>query len=790
MTFVLLGACAAAWAQAPIVERLSAEYAAREERIKAISDQLDAGEVPDAVLESDLRTLLDYQDRFESNAQVLGAALKVPTASLQELGPPPAIGATPESDAVATLRKSLNDDISRLTGLIKQAELDRGNVDRLIRRIRELKGSQFLSQLRARGMSPFSSKFWTDAAADMPPVLGALRDHVGAWWQHQRESGRWRADLAVLFAALAGAAAILLSPRWSRWRAFEAARHANPTPSATEQRRRVAFMAISRGVLAGAAGALLYAAAMDVGLVGGAEQVLALRVWIGFAALIVVWNFARSAFSPRDERWRTADVGSRAASPLCWICVAIFCLFLVDRILAAGFERAGAGPQLYLTVQAVSSGLSVVLLLLFIGIVQRQWVGEDRKSRSTPPATGGTPRPEHPWRELLLSAGRVLAILILVANALAYVALAGFVYHRFVLLGLFLVVLHSARVLTLWALSALPFVAATPADTTERDQEKRRLGLWLRIAVDVALMASSIPLFLLTVGYGWLDLQSWLGVLDAGVRVGAVSLSFGNILAAVLVFLAISIGTRWATSIADRRILARTRIDTGERNSIVVLIKYAGIVLAFLAAFAIAGVSFSKLMIVAGGLSVGIGLDLQSVVNNFVSGLILLFERPIKIGDWVEVSSGEGYVKHIGPRATEIETFDRASIIIPNADLVTSTVQNWFYKNRIGRIRVAVGVGYGSDPEQVRSILLDCAAKNEAVMTSPKPQVRWMDFGDSSLDFELRAYIGNYDNALIVRSDLRFAIFKALTDAGIELPFPQRDLHIRSDDTKGNHPPA
>ena len=790
MTVVLLGTCAAASAQAPSVDRLSAEYAAREERIKQISDQLDTGDVPDAALQSDLRTLLEYQDQLERSAQVLGAALKAPTASLKELGPPPAKDAPPESDAVATLRKSLNDDIARLTGLVKQAEINRGQVERLINRIRDLQGTRFLTQLGERSASPLSSKFWTDAAADIPPVLRDQRDHLTAWWGHQKESGRWPADLGLLAASLAGAVAVLLLPRWSRWRAFEAAKRENPTPSAMDKRRRVAFMAISRGVLAAAAGALLYAAAMEVGLVREAEQVLALRIWIGLAALTLVWNFARSALSPRDERWRTAQVGSRAAGPLCWIGVAIFCLFLVDRVLAAGFELAGAGPQLPLAVQAVSSGLSMVLLLLSIGIVQGPRAGKVRKTGSTPPAAGATPRPEHPRRELLLSAGRVLAILILAANALAYVALAGFVFHRFVLMGLFLILIYSARVLTLWALSALPFVAATPADTTERDQEKRRLGLWLRVAVDVALLALAIPAFVLTVGYGWLDLQSWLGVLDAGVRIGAVSLSFQNILAAALAFLAISIGTRWATSIADKRFLARTSLDTGKRNSIVVLIKYAGIVLAFLVAFAIAGVSLSKLMIVAGGLSVGIGLGLQGVVNNFVSGLILLFERPIKIGDWVEVSAGQGYVKHIGPRATEIETFDRASIIIPNAELVTSAVQNWFYKNRIGRVNVAVGVGYGADPERVRDLLLGCAANNHSVMASPEPQVRWMDFGDSSLDFELRAYIANYDNALIVRSDLRFAIFKALTDAGIEIPFPQRDLHIRSDDTKGDPAPA
>jgi small-conductance mechanosensitive channel len=112
-------------------------------------------------------------------------------------------------------------------------------------------------------------------------------------------------------------------------------------------------------------------------------------------------------------------------------------------------------------------------------------------------------------------------------------------------------------------------------------------------------------------------------------------------------------------------------------------------------------------------------------------------------------------------------------------------VQNWFHKNRIGRIQVAVGVSYSADPEQVRAILLDCAQKNASVMNSPPAFVVWQDFGDSSLDFELRAYIWNYDNALQARSDLRFAIFKALKDAGVEIPFPQRDLHIRSDSTKG-----
>jgi small-conductance mechanosensitive channel len=438
------------------------------------------------------------------------------------------------------------------------------------------------------------------------------------------------------------------------------------------------------------------------------------------------------------------------------------------------------------------------LLWVFIGIRQRLLdakdttrspvprPGPDTQPGSAPPVAGPPRKPKHPWRDLVLSAGRLLAMLILATSALSYVALSGFVFHRFVLLMLFVILFYSARVLTLWALSVLPFVAETPADTTQHDQEKRRLGLWLRAAVDITLATLGVPAFVFVVGFGWLKMQSVLGLLDASVEIGAVSISFGNILAAVLVFFAITIGTRLATSITDKKILSRTRLDPGERNSIVMLVKYAGIVLALLIALAFAGVGLSRLAIVAGGLSVGIGLGLQGVVNNFVSGLILLFERPIKLGDWIKVSSGEGYVKHIGARATEIETFERASIIIPNADLVTSAVQNWFHKNRIGRVQVTVGVSYDSDPEQVRAILLDCAQKHASIMNSPPPMVIWKDFGDSSLLFELRAFIWNYDNCVLVPSDLRFAIFKALKDAGIEIPFPQRDLHIRTDSTKAS----
>ncbi len=212
-----------------------------------------------------------------------------------------------------------------------------------------------------------------------------------------------------------------------------------------------------------------------------------------------------------------------------------------------------------------------------------------------------------------------------------------------------------------WELSQLLFAKASRAEAPrdEEESEKETLGFGLKLALDLNLLALSIPVFLLIVGFDWLDLRNLFGLLSSNIRIGAVSFSFTDFLIGVLVFLLVSVGTRWITSVVDRRLLQRIHLDAGARGSIVTLVNYAGVVAAILIALPIVGVSLTKLAIVAGALSVGIGFGLKGIVNDFVSGLILLFERPIKMGDWIVVSSGEGYVKRIGARATMIQTFDR-----------------------------------------------------------------------------------------------------------------------------------
>ena len=241
--------------------------------------------------------------------------------------------------------------------------------------------------------------------------------------------------------------------------------------------------------------------------------------------------------------------------------------------------------------------------------------------------------------------------------------------------------------------------------------------------------------------------------------------------------------SNWLKGRLDNKWLVKTRMETSSREALVTSFGYVAASIAVIVALSVAGISFSNLAIIAGALSVGIGFGLQNVVNNFVSGIILLIERPVRKGDWIVVGNNEGYVESISIRSTTIRTFERADVIVPNSDLISGQVTNWTLGNTWGRAKVDVGVAYGSDIETVIAILLDVANKHPEVFKGkpqlPDPYVLFLNFGDSSLNFELRAIIQDVNRRLHVISDINRAINAEFNKQGIEIPFPQRDIHFR-----------
>lgn len=235
-----------------------------------------------------------------------------------------------------------------------------------------------------------------------------------------------------------------------------------------------------------------------------------------------------------------------------------------------------------------------------------------------------------------------------------------------------------------------------------------------------------------------------------------------------------------ATNILRTRVLSAAGINRGAQEAIAILAKYSLIVIGGLVLLQVWGLELSSLTILASALSIGVGFGLQDIAKNFGSGLVLVFERPIQVGDFIEVGKLNGTVERIGARSTEIRTLDHVSIIVPNSRFLESEVVNWSHRNPISRLHIPVGVSYSANPETVRQILLETVQSHPSVLASPPPSILFKRFGDSSLDFDLLVWTSEPHKQFVTISDLYFDIFKALAEHNIEIPFPQRDLHIRS----------
>ncbi|MGD8613902.1 MAG: mechanosensitive ion channel, partial [Desulfobacterales bacterium] len=314
----------------------------------------------------------------------------------------------------------------------------------------------------------------------------------------------------------------------------------------------------------------------------------------------------------------------------------------------------------------------------------------------------------------------------------------------------------------------------------------RRVTFFIDAAIGGLLLLPGI----LFIWGAYVDLPKAIkGLLALGFNLGDQRISLGLvIISAGLVY-----GSFLVSSVVQKllmeQVLAKRRVQAGVRVSIARLVHYVLIFFGFVVALLALGFEFTKLTIILSALGVGIGFGLQGIVNNFVSGLILLFERPIRMGDFLEIGGNWAEVKNIGLRATTVQTFDQADVIIPNADLVSNQVINWTLSNRRVRLIIPVGVAYGSDISLVMETLMACAKQNSDVAEAPAPQVLFLNFGESALEFELRVWVLEADNRLVVSSALHQEIDRSFRDAKIEIAFPQRDLHLRSlDDSINLHP--
>ena len=420
---------------------------------------------------------------------------------------------------------------------------------------------------------------------------------------------------------------------------------------------------------------------------------------------------------------------------------------------------------------ARSLARSVVRVLLAINIVWVLWLFQHL-----------TGKLRHAWFRYALSLVLLLAV---VADLSGYSNLSGWLFR-----SVFGTLVAMGVVFTFIRLSKDLLISLEYARTPVQQRFRHILGLpeeghlafffWLRVLVTLGFWVLLIWLLILIWDLSTGAVQQMNSYIRDGFMVGELKIVPARVMFALVTLAVLVALTSWGKGLMKTQ-LESSPMERGTREAMTTMAGYVGVLIAIIVSLAMAGIDFANLALIAGALSVGIGFGLQNIVNNFISGLILLFERPIKTGDWIVVGNTEGYVKRIRIRSTQLQTFDRADVIVPNAELITGQVTNWMLSDTTGRARIPIGVAYGTDVQKVKAILLKIADEHPDVLTDgsvPAPFVLFKEFADSSLNFELRCHIRNIDNRLRVVSDINFAIDKAFREAGISIPFPQRDVHI------------
>jgi small-conductance mechanosensitive channel len=749
------------------ITRLSGSIDAAEKSLERIRDS----DADLARLRGEIdQTLAETAKTAEQVRPLLAAARR----QIESLGALPAKDAPPEAPAIAAERERLGTVVSNLDGALKTIDLTDVRARELIRRITELRQSLFARNLFERAQSPLLPHHWRLAAEDLPTTV-EFADYLVVDWL------RAASDVISGLIAAVLAALVAFVGLWFGVRYLERWTHSPPPEGRNfiQRAQRIAWIAPARMVPALAALAILFGSLNYLGLMRLPGGNIVAAILSALVLTLIVGTLIRVVLSPREPALRLVNLTDRAASRISWCLIGLVAVYATDLALAE-IGRAVVVP-LSLTVvrtfviSLVYAGLLTALLLTPFTPQPVPTATSD--AVMLPVTTRLTPW----WLKLPLW---VLTILILATTLLGYLALGRFIAQQLVLSGT-VIVAAGLIYLTIRSVTRTIDQPSNPIGntlTTRLGVTPARLGelAWLaETLLTMLLLLVAIPLVLVQWGFTAADIRDWFARAFFGFEIGQLRISPARILFGILLFIGLVFATRVFQRWLHDRVLQPRRVEAGIANSIETAAGYTGIALSAILAISYAGLDITNIAIVAGALSVGIGFGLQSIVNNFVSGLILLVERPVKVGDAIVVGDQEGNVRRISVRSTEIETANRARLIIPNSELITGRVLNKTHRSLMGRGFVRVGASYTADPEKVLALLLGCAKAHPQVLTEPPPGAVLENFGASSLDFFMWFFVADVSRAGGVQSDLRIAIMKAFKEAGIEIPFAQHDIHLR-----------
>lgn len=691
---------------------------------------------------------------------------------LGQLGAPPAEGQPPEPEVVSSERQALVSKKAEINALLGKAEDQSIRVNRLVNNIGEIRRDLFQSLLTKR--YDVNVELLGEVATAAYAETGRFYRTVSAWLRFVVQY-KWQSMLAATFFALVVAIILLFGGRRLFGDLFD------PDPLEEEpsylSRLSVAFWSTLVPTMAvGAFLSLTYFLYSYFGVLRPDISAMISSLFFVIGIVFFVDRLGRAVFSPNLPNWRLIEVDTRAARLLHWLVFATALFTGVDFFLGSVYEVQSSPLSLTVGESLITTVVTGSLVIL-IGLVKPS-VDED-----------GQPRR---WPKLLRYVLFVLGGVTVVASLLGYLGFARFLAAQIVLTGAVLATMYigflSARAMSDEGAFVNTKFGARLGERFKLDEPTLdQLGLAVSMAVNIFIVIIGLPLIMILWGFQPGDITALVYRLATEIKIGSFSFSLTGVLTGIVVFVIGYFVTRWFQGWLDGSVMARGKVDAGVRNSIRTAVGYAGVALAGLIGVSAAGIDLSNLALVAGALSLGIGFGLQNVVSNFVSGLILLAERPFKAGDWIVAGAVSGTVKKISVRATEIETFQRQTVILPNSELINSAVGNWTHKNRLGRVDIKVNIAYGADVRRAHAIMTEIAKSHPLALKNPEPFVLFLNFGPAALEFEIRLFVADILNQNAILNDIRFAILEAFDRENIEIPSTPRAVVTKAADGEWPH---
>jgi potassium-dependent mechanosensitive channel len=722
-------------------------------QLRGVSARVGTGNLTDDGLAAQRTTLEKIKSAAGVGASNAGGPLSEITSQVNGLGPPPQDGSQ-ETESIATQRKELNAQLARATAAQKQFVLVGLEADQALARLTALQRSQFLQRVFKADRSIVSPTLWRDTWNGASVFVSRLETLVSqAVADAEPRANRTGFLLLPVGLFIFGLVLFRAVPRLAR-RFGLLTEDIDEKPSGLARLWHVIFNYIKYLLLL-VVFVVLVLAALDVSGyqtrdVGNFMRILtdALQPAFLYGGLMY---FVTSPYNPR---WRLVAVEGGAAKALVLIVALAYLVYGIGDQITSYASTINLPVSFAVGQTALSAFLLIILIACGLVLVRRE-------------AMKGLASEGNPyfltWFMNFMPLWWVLLGVASLALLFGFIALSYFIAGNLLdtaILAIGMGLLYSFTD----ALAAAAVDARSRTGHTLRrfsqwsDAGIQRVVLILRTISDATL----VVLGLLTLVALWsnvlFDLQSFFASLSDGIRIGNISLSPPAILIAILVLTAGATATRYVTRWLERRVLPETQFDKGVQDSLRAVAGYTGYSLAAIFALTAAGLDFSSMALVFGALGVGIGLGLQSVVNNFVSGLILLAERPVRVGDWVVTNAGEGLVKKINVRTTELETFDNCSIIIPNSNLVAEPVRNWTHRDSVGRFTVSVTFTHAADAADLTKRLAAIVQAHPKIMRHPPPIVQLSRISTTGLEFDIRAHVRDIFESPQVASDLRIEI--------------------------------